>query len=302
VLQKIGGGFRVWRGTPVDGHFKTRFAIHSSVLSLIAHGQYFQGRIFFLDKLAMTTDDLVLGDIVSQMVVSRMDGLYLLRQVRQMAAVEERVHIARDLHDSVLQSLAAIGMQLQAARRLLDDQPLSGKQRLGAVQDLISDEQRNFRSLVSSLKTSKSRLSENYDGGATALKSMAKRLEEQWGARVDLKLAQEKIWIPEVMFQSIASIVQESIVNAVRHGQASLIQVRLAEHDKKVLIDVNDNGTGFSFQGNYDHSALAVLNLGPETLKERIAQLGGSLSVHSMTGNVRLEIEIPIALEEIDVH
>jgi signal transduction histidine kinase len=127
---------------------------------------------------------------------------------------------------------------------------------------------------------------------------MAKRLEDQWGARVDLKVAPEKIWIPEVMFQSVASIVQEGIVNAVRHGQASLIQILLAEHDKKVLIDVNDNGTGFSFQGSYDHSALRKLQLGPETLKERVAELGGSLSVHSGAGGAHLEIEIPIAPED----
>jgi len=57
---------------------------------------------------------------------------------------------------------------------------------------------------------------------------------------------------------------------------------------------VADNGCGFPFRGRYDHAALIAMNIGPATLKERIASLQGTLAVESTHNGARLEIIIPL--------
>jgi signal transduction histidine kinase len=73
--------------------------------------------------------------------------------------------------------------------------------------------------------------------------------------------------------------------------------VLIAARDQKVLIDIRDNGRGFAFEGRYDHAALTEMKLGPETLKERILQLGGSLAIASTADGAHLQIEIPMLME-----
>jgi signal transduction histidine kinase len=70
--------------------------------------------------------------------------------------------------------------------------------------------------------------------------------------------------------------------------------VEVDAHDGRVIIMVADNGRGFSFQGRYDLAALTCMNMGPATLKERIASLGGTLSIESSPAGARLEIALPI--------
>ena len=65
----------------------------------------------------MDSDDLVLGAIVARQTASQMDQFYLLKQLQQTAAMEERVRLARDLHDGLLQSLTAAALQLQTVHQ-----------------------------------------------------------------------------------------------------------------------------------------------------------------------------------------
>ena len=64
--------------------------------------------------------------------------------------------------------------------------------------------------------------------------------------------------------------------------------------DGQVRITVADNGRGFPFRGDYDHAALTALRLGPVTLKERVAALGGTLAIASTESGARLEIALPL--------
>lgn len=81
-------------------------------------GDGFEGRLFALDQPHMTSDDLILGEIVGHHASASLEHCYLLQRVRHAAAGEERLRLARDLRDGLLQSLTGAALQLQTVGRL----------------------------------------------------------------------------------------------------------------------------------------------------------------------------------------
>ena len=91
--------------------------------------------------------------------------------------------------------------------------------------------------------------------------------------------------VPEPLARDLYHIVREALVNAVRHGEASRVQVAItATPGREVSISVRDNGRGFPFAGRFSGEALARMDAGPKTLRERVASLSGSLAVESSGG------------------
>jgi len=84
-------------------------------------------------------------------------------------------------------------------------------------------------------------------------------------------------------------------VNAARHGGRSSARVEIGTRAGAITILVADNGHGFAFDGRYDLSALMRLNVGPVTLKERIASLGGTFTIESHGSGAWLETALPVA-------
>jgi signal transduction histidine kinase len=273
-----------------------------SVLSIILSGGRLKGRVFFLDKQGLTSDDLMFGEIVANMMATRMDGVDLLKHLQDVAAAEERVQIARDVHDSLLQSLPAIALQLENARRLLIEQPQAGMERVAHIQRQVEAEQHNLRAIFRDLQTPRPAPDKEQDALSLLLDDLVTSLKQRWDVQVELRLDQNGRGIPARMHREIYSIVWEAVVNAARHGRASIVGVQIRSDHGSVSIDVRDNGCGFYFRGFYDHAALMKMKLGPETLKERIAPLGGSLSIESSESGARVEIDLPIGLGGLDVH
>jgi len=87
------------------------------------------------------------------------------------------------------------------------------------------------------------------------------------------------------------------VINAARHSGASVVRVGLWVEPKEVRIEVTDDGHGFPFAGEYDLPALAAAGLGPVSLRERIASLGGSLRLRSSQEGSDLEMTVPLAAE-----
>jgi signal transduction histidine kinase len=101
--------------------------------------------------------------------------------------------------------------------------------------------------------------------------------------------------IPGTLARDVYLLLHEALVNAARHSGASSAYVTIGiEHDR-LSITVTDDGVGFRFRGRYDHAALVALNLGPVSLLERTAALGGSLSIDSSDSGASLSITLPLS-------
>jgi len=216
------------------------------------------------------------------------------QQRRLMAAAEARIRLCRDLHDGLLQSLTGAALQLETARRLMEKDPQTARERIADIQKLIYNEQRDLRSQIRQLKTPYSTLPESKEDLAGRLKELAERIERQWGLRVELDVKLNRNPLPGAVSYEVYFIVHEAMINAARHAKASSIHTEIIGEPNSLRIVVADNGSGFSFHGRYDHSALARMNLGPITLRERVASLGGSLTIESGDAGACLEVALPI--------
>ncbi|HJW14734.1 MAG TPA: sensor histidine kinase, partial [Thermoanaerobaculia bacterium] len=292
VLIASGDGKEEWKGRPLDSRLQARFGI-GPVLSWSLRGQAIEGRLFALDKPGMTLDDLVLGEIVAGLAAVRMDHLALRERLREAAAAEERIRLSRDLHDGLLQSLTGIALQLQVARRELERDPRAAKDRLEEIQASIAGEQRDLRGFVNRLKPAPPDESAGR-GLPFRLEEVCQRIERQWGLHVKVSCEGLDDSLPSSVSDDVLRIVNEALVNAARHAEASYLVVEVALSAGEVFITVADDGHGFSFQGTHDLVTLQKMKAGPITLKERISALGGDMVISSSALGSRLAISLPL--------
>lgn len=296
VLCSAPNGFEQWQGIPLHNELQRRFWI-TSVLSFDLQSDCVTGRLFVLDKDEMAADDLTFGKIISNEVSYNLDQFYLQKRLKQSAVVDERIRLARDLHDGLLQTLTGIAMQMEVVHNLLEQDPQVARQRLLEIRKLICAEQQNLRSYIQQLKPPYSSFPE-WDGDLPQrLKDLGERIERQWELEtgIDVNLHLSRIhWSTA---QEVYFIIREAMINAARHAGASFIRAEIGFTDHQMRIVVADNGRGFSFTGHYEHAALAEANLGPVILRERVTSLGGQLAIDSNSAGARLEITLPIPEE-----
>jgi signal transduction histidine kinase len=294
LTQDHRGFMQRWKGAPLHADLQKRFDI-GAVLALRLSGASAEGYLFGLDKQRMTTDDLALGGVLVREVAIRLDQFYLLEQLQRGAAAEERVRLARDLHDGLLQSLTGVALQLETVQRLMQSEPGLARQRLEEIQELIAREQKELRSHIQTLKPGSSGLADTQATLRGRLSELAERIARQWGLHVEVNLKHPEIEVQGSLAQEIYFLVHESMINAARHAGASSVHAELSVECDRMRIIVVDDGRGFPFRGYHDHAVLTELNIGPVTLRERVASIGGSLAIDSAETGTRIEIAVPIA-------
>jgi signal transduction histidine kinase len=294
VVYRTADGLLSRDGAPLHPTVQTRFAI-GPVLSPRLHGATFEGRLFFLDMRRLTPDELVLGDIVAHQVVADLDQFYLSRRLQQAAVTEERLRLARNLHDGLLQSLTGMSLQMAAVRRLLEENLHAAQDHLLEIQCLIAEEQRDLRFLVRELKSATLDAARADFSLITRLEAVSEQIEHQWGLRVELDVKLSEPQLPTEVTPEIYYIVHEALVNAARHARATTVCAEIERQNDEVRITVADNGRGFPFRGRYTLPTLMSLQLGPVMLRDRVASLGGTFALDSTATGSCLLICLPLA-------
>lgn len=293
VLRRDDRGGRLWRGRPLHERLVERLAA-SACLSAPLAGETFSGRLFLLDKRGMTSDDLDLAEVAAGVVAARLDQHTLVASLAAAAATEERIRLARDLHDGVLQSLTGIALRLAAAARRLDEDPSAARRELDDVRRLIGLEQRDLRLFIRELRPVPLGASSGGPGLAERLRDLASRAEIEWSLSTRLELAIDDAGVPDDVGREMYLLAREAVVNAVRHGSATEIGIDVrAGAGGGVDLRVTDNGRGFPFSGRFTGEQLAADERGPASLRERVAALGGHLVLTSGPGGTVLEMRIP---------
>jgi len=238
-----------------------------------------------------------MGEFVARLATSRLDGLYLLDRLQDARALEERVRVSRNLHDSLLQSQAGAALHLLAARRLLERDPSAGKQRLEEVQQQLEHGELEMRAFIRDLRPSRRPTSDvAHVGLRQRLQDQARRIEQQWNVNVTLSIDAAADEMGVKVTTDVYRLVQEGLVNAARHADASAIRVNLSVADGRVNLTIADDGKGFPFTGTYDLAWLERMDQGPVTLRERVAELQGNLTLtSSKQAGTELLITVPLA-------
>ena len=281
-----------WIGVPLHADLLARFSIRS-VVGLPLRGETVRGWLFILDLASPTSDDLILGVAVARQVTVRMEQFRLLERFEAASETDARIGLARDLHDGLLQSLTAAGLQIEVARGLIDTDRAAAVERLRDVQRLLAAEQRDLRTLLRDLKPVPAGSEPPATTVAGRLEELCRRVERQWGLQVTLEADSGLERLPRELARAVQFMVHEAVINAARHGRAKGVDVRAEARENRVRLVVLDDGRGLPFRGRREHAALAAQGAGPVTLWSRVDALGGTLTIDSSERGVRLEIVLP---------
>jgi signal transduction histidine kinase len=292
VLQRVPGGFHFWKGRPLDERFQERFTV-KSVLALRLSTETIDGRLFAMDRSWYSDHDLLLGDVVGRLIATGLELQALVEQLREGAAGEERLRLARELHDGVLQSLTAASLHVQRARQAIANDPGGAEEHLAMIEETLLSEHQALRLAIADLQP-------RPHAGGTAVdvvkhvRESAMRVAREWDIKVHLKLP-ETLPLPPTTVHEISRMVREALVNAIRHGGAKEATVTCMATDGRLQMAVSYEGRGFtSFRGRHNLSSLNEIKAGPRTLKERVSALGGTLEIESADRGARVEIGIPL--------
>jgi signal transduction histidine kinase len=264
-----------------------------AVVATSFKGDFVRGRLLLLDGPLPLLEEVNLAKIVGGVIAGRLDHFHAGEQLRRGAVAEERVRVARDLHDSVLQSLTGVALQLRTLPRLVAQKPEEAQKRFAEIDQVIVSAQKELRWFIEELRPNRHG-SQTDAGLAERLLSLAQRFREQWGIEVENEIAPVVHLLPIGTRYEIYAIINESVANAAKHATAKRVAVSIDVEDDDVCINVTDDGRGFPFEGRHDLRSLIEMKRGPVTLKERVSSLGGSLVIDSSSAGAKLEIRVPL--------
>jgi signal transduction histidine kinase len=283
-------GKKLFLDTMVNGSLQKHFDI-TTACSAPFVGEICRGRVFMLDKTNWEDDDFMLAQLVASRLRVELEHHALWVRMEENTASRERMKVARDLHDGILQSLTAAGLQLKTLASISQNK-LSGE--IENVRKLLFAEQQRIRSFVDGRNATMSQVLVELHN------EMERELDEirrQWGCDVALSVTPKDATISPELGRQLEFMLAEASANAVRHGGASLIDVAIETVPDAIRVRISDNGKGLDEERRvYTHDELDDLNIGPQSLRNRIAELNGSLSLLNLSKGVELRIELPCTL------
>jgi NarL family two-component system sensor histidine kinase LiaS len=218
------------------------------------------------------------GDEVGRLA-GRLNSMALeLKEVlalrQELAGLEERNRLARDLHDTVKQQVFALGMQIGAAQAVLDGGPEQARKRLAEAENLVRHIQDELVTIIKELQP----VSHTGKGFEQTLREHTENWSRQSGVTAEVQFEEGLALAPEAE-HAFLRITQEALSNISRHGGASRATVRLGqEKDGGVTLTVKDDGAGFD--AKHVNGGMGLLNM-----RARAEALpGGWFSVESEKG------------------
>lgn len=291
IVQR-GSRLERWHGMPMHDSIGARLT-GASAGSAAFDTDLVSGRVFFAWADDTSPDVLPLLEAVARQVGATLDHLAAREQQRSLAIGEERIRLARDLHDGVLQSLTGVRFELQRLARAMPEKAAANtRDRLLTMERALAIEQRELRLFIEDLKP--------FTAPASAgsllhrLESLRARLTAQWQVPVEIRADQLPASLPTALDQAMEPLVQEAVVNALKHGHPSRIRVVVQSSAAGLEVIVVDDGRGFEFEGRMDHDTLTARRLGPASLRDRVASLGGRLAIESGPTGARVEMVLPL--------
>ena len=232
--------------------------------------------------------ELALLSTIAYQVGIAVERARLAEAGARLARVEERTRLAREIHDTLAQSLTAITLQLESALRHLETSPARARERVERARATARESLEEARRSVLDLRTAP------LAGRplAEALAALGRAFTAETGVRVHLRAAP----LPSLPLRTEAElyrIAQEALTNVRRHARAHTVEIGLRAAGGRVRLSVRDDGRGFA-AGRVAPGRYGILGM-----RERARLLGGSLRVTSRAGQGTLvSVSVPLRGED----
>jgi signal transduction histidine kinase len=223
-------------------------------------------------------------------------GLYRARLGRlrreYLAAFAERSRVARELHDTLLQSMAAVGMHLRGVRRGLQGSDRDAARNLEQIENMVTLSLEETRRFVWNLRE------QSVGSGdlAVALNRLAERITSGQQVACQVEVIGEPASVPNTLQGELFRIAQEAITNVVKHARASTVVLRLEYTEGSLELSVVDDGQGFDAE---QVRGAVEGHFGLVGMRERAERIG-QLQVDSRPGEgttIRVKVTLPVRTE-----
>ena len=203
---------------------------------------------------------------------------------------DERRRIARELHDSVGQMLAALGMNLAVVGTEIE--------RLTKITSTVNDSAALVQELSKEVRTISHLLHPpllDEAGLASALRWYVEGFAQRSKIEVDLEFPVDFGRLPRESETAIFRTVQECLTNIHRHSESPTATIRIAASDNHVRVEVEDRGKGIPPEKQFEMTSAGTPGVGIRGMRERLRQLGGSLDIHSNGKGTLIVAQLPVA-------
>jgi signal transduction histidine kinase len=212
----------------------------------------------------------------------------LYEQAQELAALQERQRLARELHDSVSQALYSISLGAHTTRESLEsNDPERANASIEYILALTEAALAEMRALIFELRPE----SLETEGLVAALRRQVVFLRARYKLTVEATLAHE----PDLSLEqkhALYRIAQEALHNIIKHAHARIVVLRLTREGSGVVLEVSDNGKGFDATGSFPG------HLGLHSMRERATKMGGTLTLKSAPGQgTILRVRVPVEAE-----
>lgn len=265
------------------------------------------GVLFFAhpDKDFFTQENCEILDIMAVQAMNAIQNARLYQDLEQekerLAETQEetRRKLARDLHDGPTQSVAAIAMRVNFARRLIERSPKEASEELFKIEELARKTTKEIRHMLFTLRP----LVLESKGLRAALEAMAEKMQETFGQDVFIEVDDNIVAQLDMGKQGVIfNIADEAVNNARKHAQAAHVWLRLKPSQRGLaLLEIRDDGIGFDVEkmkSSYENRG----SLGMINLKERSELINGVLQLQSKLGvGTRVQVYIPLTEEAAEL-
>jgi signal transduction histidine kinase/ligand-binding sensor domain-containing protein len=210
-------------------------------------------------------------------------NMELFEQTKDLAVMEERNRLARDLHDSAKQKAFAALAQLGTARGILNRNGNSASLHLVEAENLVSDVIQELTFLVQEIYP----IALQEKGLAPALRDYIYEWENRNDTAVQLVNRNDRR-LPLETEQALYRVTQEALANVARHSRARRVDISLVYNSDSVQLSLSDDGCGFD-------ASTKTYGMGLRSIRERVSSIHGTLQIHSAPGHgTRILIRAPV--------
>jgi len=235
----------------------------------------------------LTSEELALLAGIGRQIGLAVENARLYDQAEAAAATAERNRLARELHDSVTQSLFSVTLYAEAAVRLIEGgNAQEAADHVRSLRDTSQDALREMRLLIFELRPPA--LAKT--GLADALQARLRAVEARGGVQSELEVSGTER-LPLALQEELYHVTQEILNNVLKHAHAQHVRVQIELCDPDICLEIRDDGVGFD-----PATAAEAGGMGLRGVRERAQKLGGTLEVESAPGRgtvVRLKFRNP---------
>lgn len=246
----------------------------------IRHKDKLLGNLYFTNKLTapeFTIEDQTLIELLAAHAGTAIENARLYEQIQQLRVLQERERIGMDLHDGVIQSIYAVGLNLELVQAMLAEGDAAGANaRVADAIHSLNATMRDIRAYILGLRplrfdkedlvTSLQRLITEFKANTLINVEFSANASVEQTLTADQRLA-------------LCHIAQEALSNTARHGRATRVEVRLSDEVNAITLAIMDNGHGFELASAPRRPGHGLVNM-----RERAQMLGGEVVIQSKVG------------------